>query len=1184
MKMLQIVLTLIAAAPTIANLQGRHRCGAARASRRSATDTDLPYRTDVNSTTPIVVDTYMHAISNSTTSAAHLSRETLDKQLEVLNQDFKAARISFKLRNVTWTINEDWSNGAKGSYEGMMNTLQQGGNDALNLYFVDRVTQSGLPNFAPNEISDLLGFASMPPDANASDSTSSNCVINSGTTPGGYMNGTNLGRTATHEVGHWFGLEHVFEGGCNPDPALGDFVADTPASADSSTGCPIGKHSCPDLPGLDAIHNFMDYSDDDCSNEFTRGQIMRMHALWEKYRKPPSKESARPTNWAAGGRIIQRPYMGKRQEAFNRRGKLPIAQAPEIRQTPIDELGRKHRLFAMCFPTLFPYGTADWHQGRIRNVSLADWAEHFLKFHDGRFGARPRFRFLVFNMLMRKKAQEASGFWVKKRPDLLGLSLDELKELLGEESTLLKSIVRSGATLTGTRPYWRQKENALKATARYFGTTGTVFYTWSCADHQWDDLHRHLPRYDHWRDGTDEDRRKIAWENVQRFPHIIAAWLDILFKAFLKYVMTSFLGLDDYWFRYEWQARGTGHIHCIIWMRDSPAMGARTPEQREAFAQYWNRKVTAVNPNSTRPPDARNPASLPFIHICNTDEQVAIFMNRFQMHAKCAPGRCLRKNKTTNIVECRFFFPRELQERALVTKSINKKSWMLGVQRNVERLAQCSPVMALGWLANTDLQPAVTYKGLILYVAKYVSKPEIKSASYQELQDQILPYVSDHRPITSFAARLLNKLVGERDWSAQEISHILLKIPQQKSTRQCMVLDCRPDQAQDRHIQFDDGEAGEEMMLREGLSAYKRYKLRVEHASGGEHLRDVTLINWLQHYDVSKFQRLSKGKPRPVTFFPRYKSNPTDDEYEDYCRVKMMLSHPFEKVEDLLQVDGFLAETFQEAYELCCDNHNHGDDLYDELDVDDDDAESDGDDEFEAVDPSRPTPPAPLADFETYGLAHPGNDLTRVEDGDNLGERDSDREYDWSRHVGKYDIDPSFWHVTKRAFPAEQLLPSLNSVDLLNGEQRTVYNLIVDHYSDFLAGRNPPQLMVSLDGVAGTGKTYVLLQAIKKLEEMATIAGVRDPVLRAAPTGIAAHNFHGRTLHSLFKIPVKTPPQGLSQKLSRSNLCSLQALFKHCRYLIIDEKSMIGIKFLGLLDQRLREIFPAQCIHQPSLA
>ena len=82
--------------------------------------------------------------------------------------------------------------------------------------------------------------------------------------------------------------------------------------------------------------------------------------------------------------------------------------------------------------------------------------------------------------------------------------------------------------------------------------------------------------------------------------------------------------------------------------------------------------------------------------------------------------------------------------------------------------------------------------------------------------------------------------------------------------------------------------------------------------------------------------------------------------------------------------------------------------------------------------------------------------MTQVEDTDNLGERDSDREYNWSRHVGKYAIDPSFWDIIKRDFPAEQLLPSLNSIDLLNREQLKVYYLIVNHYSDYLAGRNPP--------------------------------------------------------------------------------------------------------------------------------
>jgi hypothetical protein len=59
------------------------------------------------------------------------------------------------------------------------------------------------------------------------------------------------------------------------------------------------------------------------------------------------------------------------EEAFKRR-KLLTAQAPEIRQTPIDEAGRKHCLFAICFPTLFLYSITDWHQGRIHNISLAD--------------------------------------------------------------------------------------------------------------------------------------------------------------------------------------------------------------------------------------------------------------------------------------------------------------------------------------------------------------------------------------------------------------------------------------------------------------------------------------------------------------------------------------------------------------------------------------------------------------------------------------------------------------------------------------------------------------------------------------------------------------------------------------------------------------------------------------------
>ena len=87
---------------------------------------------------------------------------------------------------------------------------------------------------------------------------------------------------------------------------------------------------------------------------------------------------------------------------------------------------------------------------------------------------------------------------------------------------------------------------------------------------------------------------------------------------------------------------------------------------------------------------------------------------------------------------------------------------------------------------------------------------------------------------------------------------------------------------------------------------------------------------------------------------------------------------------------------------------------------------------------------------------------------------------------------------------------------------------------------------------------------------------MQNPVFRSAPTGIAAFNILGRTLHSLLRLPVK----GKKVDLSLATLQSLQSLFRHCRFLVVDEKSMIDVKILSLVDDRLRAIFPATS-HKP---
>ena len=128
------------------------------------------------------------------------------------------------------------------------------------------------------------------------------------------------------------------------------------------------------------------------------------------------------------------------------------------------------------------------------------------------------------------------------------------------------------------------------------------------------------------------------------------------------------------------------------------------------------------------------------------------------------------------------------------------------------------------------------------------------------------------------------------------------------------------------------------------------------------------------------------------------------------------------------------------------------------------------------------------------------------------------------------------------------------------------------HFRAKNENRRPPPLRLQIDGGGGTGKSYMVKVISSHLQAEAASYGRPSPIVRAAPTGVASNQIGGQTLHSLLRLPVDGNYRPLSETPTVLN--ALQRRFRGIYYLVIDEKSMLGLKTLAWIDQRPREVFP----------
>jgi len=221
----------------------------------------------------VLINVYMHVITD-TSNGGLVSMQQINQQIRVLNDAYSGdtggvdTPFRFVLAGATFTANNSWFTAGPGTQaeRQMKAALRQGTADDLNLYI-------------SNPGGGLLGWATFPSDYARNQSDDGVVVLNE-SLPGGDLVPYNLGDTATHEVGHWLGLYHTFQGGCSKN---NDGVDDTAAEKSPAFDCPAGRDTC-SATGADPIENFMDYTDDSCMFLFTTGQSDRTSSMWTQYR------------------------------------------------------------------------------------------------------------------------------------------------------------------------------------------------------------------------------------------------------------------------------------------------------------------------------------------------------------------------------------------------------------------------------------------------------------------------------------------------------------------------------------------------------------------------------------------------------------------------------------------------------------------------------------------------------------------------------------------------------------------------------------------------------------------------------------------------------------------------------------------------------------------------------------
>ena len=354
-------------------------------------------------------------------------------------------------------------------------------------------------------------------------------------------------------------------------------------------------------------------------------------------------------------------------------GNDPLAW-PSIETTPINEFNTEG-LATVVFPTLFPYGKGDpTCKGCHHAVTLAEAFEHLERYCDilpkdefyWRFASHPRFQ--------RHELLTQSRVYIQQHPCDANLTVEQLQEMVGTMRSiqLMNRLQRYATKVLGSKQYWYTRYQELKSLFEQ-KEPAAFFWTVSSAENYWPELHSLLPH------PTETNvTHGMRVHTVVKSPHITDWFFHSKLKDFVNYWLHKTLNAEWYWFRYEYQARGSTHAHGCVKLKNDPGLcelvkvaalgwmeekanktnnmephhnqhvilcGQQAKQRAIAYADWL---VTTINdsiPNGHWTLPQPHPCTISLTDVPNLDEDYTNLVSTVQRHTHCSPAYCIKQKQ-----------------------------------------------------------------------------------------------------------------------------------------------------------------------------------------------------------------------------------------------------------------------------------------------------------------------------------------------------------------------------------------------------------------------------------------------------------------------------------------------------------------------------------------------------------